>query len=105
MIRVRRKAKVEETEAPTRGTRTRTRTRTRTGPGETPTLHQTGLILSPLVGSKTGGLGPVPRRKLNKNKGLKVPTKMATILTPAKFPIHADDAKTAQEGVWRDLCR
>ena len=28
----------------------------------------------------------VPRRKLNKNKGLSVPTKMATSLTPANVP-------------------
>ena len=80
------KAKVEDAKALARRTRTRIRTRTRTGPGETATLRQEGPILSPLVGSKTRRLRPVPRGNLNKNKKLSVPTKMGTSLTPANVP-------------------
>ena len=80
--RVKHRAKLEDTEAPPGRIRTRTRTRTRTGPGETPTLRQGEPILSSLVGSKTRGLRRVPRRKLNKNKGLSLLTKMGTSLTP-----------------------
>ena len=80
------KAKVEDAEALTRRTRTRTRTRTRPGPGETPTLHQGGPTLSPLEGSRTRGLRPVPRRKRNKNKELSAATKMGTSVTPVNVP-------------------
>ena len=85
-VKIKRKAKVEDAEAPRRRTRTRTRTRTSTGAGETPTLRQGGPILSPVVGSKTQDLRLVPRRRLNKNRGLSVPTKVGTILTPANDP-------------------
>ena len=81
------KAKPEDAEGPTRRTRTRTRTRTttrtRTGPVETPTLRKGGPILTPLLGSKTQGLRPASRRKLNKNKGPSARTKKGTSLTPA----------------------
>ena len=45
-----------------------------------------GGTLSPLVGNQTRDPRPVPRCKLNKNKGLSVPTKMGTSLTPANAP-------------------
>ena len=93
--KVKDKAKVEDVEAPTGRTRTRTRRGTRTGPGETPTLRQGGPILTPLVGSETRGLQPVPRGKLNKNKGLSVRTKMGTSLTPANVPASCR---------WRENC-
>ena len=64
----------------------RTRTRTRTSPEGTPILRQGGT-LSPLVGNQTRALQPVPTRKPNKNKGLSVPTKMGTSLTPANAPV------------------
>ena len=82
-VNVKCKAKGEDAEATTRRTKTGARTRTRTGPGESPTLHQGGAILSPLLGRKTRGLRHVPRRKLKKNKGLSVQTKMGTSPTPA----------------------
>ena len=74
--KAKRKAKVEDAEALT----TRIRTRTRTSPGEAPFLRQGGPVLSPLEGSKTRGLRPVPKRKRNKNKELSVATKMGTSL-------------------------
>ena len=94
--KVKHKAKVEDAEAQTGRTRTRTRTRTGTGPGETPPLRQGGPILSPLVSSKRRGLRPVPRRKPNKNKGLSLPTKMETSLTPTNVPASCG---------WRENCR
>ena len=66
-------------------TASRTRTRTQTRPEGTPILRQGGT-LSPLVGKQTWDLRPVPRRKPNKNKGLSVPTKMGTSLTPVTAP-------------------
>ena len=84
--KVKRKATVEDVEALTRRTRTRIRTTSRTGPGETPTLHQGGPILSPLVGSETRRLRPVPRPNPDKNKELSLPTKMGTSVTPANVP-------------------
>ena len=94
--KVKHKAKVEDAEALRRRTMTRTMTRTRTGPGQTSTLRQRGPILSLLVGSKTRGLRPVRRRKPNTNKGLSVPTKMGTNLTPANVPASC---------AWRENCR
>ena len=41
----------------------------------------------PSVGNQTRDLRCVPRRKPNKNKGLSVPTKMGTSLTPANAPV------------------
>ena len=98
--KVERKAKVEDVEALTRRSTTRTRTRTRTVPGEIPTLHQGGSIPSRLVGSKTQDLRPIPRRKLNKNKELSVPTKMGTRLTPVNFP---DSCGWRENGARRGL--
>ena len=72
------KAKVDEEAL----TASRTSTRTQTRPEGTPILRHRGT-LSPLVGNQTRALRPVPRRKPNKNKGLSVPTKMGTSLTPA----------------------
>ena len=66
-------------------TASQTRTRTRTRPEGTAILRQGGT-LSPLVGNQTRDLRPVPRRKPNKNKGLGVPTKMGTSLTPVNAP-------------------
>ena len=63
-----------------------TRTGTLTNPEGTPILRQGG-ILSPLVGNQTRDLQPVPRSKPTKNKGLSVPTKMGTSLTPANAPV------------------
>ena len=71
-----------------------TRTRTLRSPEGTPILHQGGT-LCPLVGSRIQGLRPVPKRKPNKNKGLSVPMKMGTHLTPANVPISC---------VWRGYC-
>ena len=64
----------------------RTRTRTGTRPEGTPILRQGGT-LSPLVGNQTRALRPVPRRKPHKNKGISVPTKTGTSLTPANAPL------------------
>ena len=58
----------------------------RTSPEGTPILRQGGT-LSPLLGNQTRALRPVPRRNPNKNKGLSVPTKMGTSLTPANTPV------------------
>ena len=82
MAKVKLKAKVEDAEALTGRTRTTTRTRPRTGPEDIRTLRQEGPILSPPVCSKTRGLRPGSKRKLNKNKELSVATKMGTSLTP-----------------------
>ena len=76
------KAKVDEEAL----TASRTRTRTQTSPEGSPILRQGGT-LSPLVGNETRDLRPVPRRKPNKNKGLSMPTKMGTSLTPASAPV------------------
>ena len=76
------KAKVDEEAL----TASRTRTGTRTSPEGTPILRQKGT-LSPLVGNQTRALQPVPRCKRNKNKGLSMPTKMGTSLTPANAPV------------------
>ena len=71
------KAKVDKEPLTASWTRTRM---------QTPILRQAG-ILSPLVGNQTRALRPVPRRKPNKNKGLSMPTKMGTSLTPANAPV------------------
>ena len=76
------KAKVDEEAL----TASRTRTRTRTSPEGTPILRQGGA-LSPLVRNQTRALRPVPRCKLNENKGQSVPTKMGTSLTPANASV------------------
>ena len=73
--KAKREAKAEDAKGLTR----RIRTRTRTGPGETPTLPETGPILSPLEGSKTRFPRPVPGRK--RNKELSVARRMGTSLT------------------------
>ena len=91
VAKAKRRAKVEEEAI----TASLIRTRTLTGPEGTPILHQGGT-LSPLVGSRIQGLRPIPRRKPNKNKGLSVPTKMETSLTPANVPASC---------VWRENCR
>ena len=76
------KAKVDEEAA----TASQRRTRMRTRPEGTPVLRHGGT-LSPLVGSPTRDLRPVPRRKPNKNKGPSVLTKMGTSLMPASAPV------------------
>ena len=81
------KAKVARAKADEEAmTASRTRTRTWTSQEGAPTLHQGGT-LCPLVGSQIRGLRPVLRRKPNKNKGISVPTKMATSQTPANAPV------------------
>ena len=74
----------------------RTRTRMRTSPERTPILRQGGT-LSPLVDDQTRDLRPVPRRKPNKNKGLSVPTKIGTSLTPANAPVSLRMARKLQK--------
>ena len=81
------KAKVANTKVDEEAlTASRTRTRTRTSPEGTPILRQGGT-LSHLVGNQTRDLRPVPRRNSNKKKGLSVPTKKGTSLTPANAPV------------------
>ena len=82
---------MEDAEALTR----RIRIKTRIGPGEIPILRQGGPILSPLEGSKTRGLLPIPKRKRNKNKELSGATKMGTSLTAVNVPASCG---------WRENC-
>ena len=79
---------------------TRTTKRTEINPGETAILHQVGQTLSPLVGSKIRGPGPVPKHRLKrcKNKEPSLAMKMGTIRVPQTLPLDADGAKTSQEG-------
>ena len=98
--KVKRKAKMEDVEALTRRPRTRARTRTRTGPGEPQPLLQGAPILSPLVASKTRGLRPVPRRKLNKNSEISVPTRMGTIPTPVNLPFSCGRRENCAGRAW-----
>ena len=90
------KARGEDEEALTG----RTSIRTRTGPGEKPTLCQGGPSLSPLEGSKTRGLRPVPRHKRNKKKELSVATKMGTSPTPVNIPASCGWRKNCARRGW-----
>ena len=75
------RAKMDEEALTVSGTRTRTRSRS-----EGTSILRQGGTLSPLVGIQPRALQPVPRRKPNKNKGLSVPTKIESSVTPANAP-------------------